>query len=112
MSVEDFIDFFFFFLSRRRHTRFSRDWSSDVCSSDLSTAAPPRCPAVRARASAFSSTTPPRDADRKSVVEGKSVYLGGRRIIRKKKRGGNKILCQGKSDVDDDTAGSSTLQDD
>src|SRR5690606_39724518 len=26
----------FFFSSRRRHTRFSRDWSSDVCSSDLS----------------------------------------------------------------------------
>src|SRR5690606_40249892 len=25
--------------SRRRHTRFSRDWSSDVCSSDLSIAA-------------------------------------------------------------------------
>src|SRR5690606_40266059 len=24
-----------FFSSRRRHTRFSRDWSSDVCSSDL-----------------------------------------------------------------------------
>src|SRR5690606_40829092 len=27
--------YFFFFSSRRRHTRFSRDWSSDVCSSDL-----------------------------------------------------------------------------
>src|SRR5690606_3054532 len=27
--------FCFFFSSRRRHTRFSRDWSSDVCSSDL-----------------------------------------------------------------------------
>src|SRR5207302_6853166 len=30
----------FFFSSRRRHTRFSRDWSSDVCSTDLN--APPR----------------------------------------------------------------------
>src|SRR5712675_181775 len=30
-----FIVFFFFFSSRRRHTRCSRDWSSDVCSSDL-----------------------------------------------------------------------------
>src|SRR5260370_18208353 len=29
---------FFFFSSRRRHTRFKCDWSSDVCSSDL-----PRC---------------------------------------------------------------------
>ena len=26
---------FFFFSSRRRHTRFTSDWSSDVCSSDL-----------------------------------------------------------------------------
>src|SRR5438105_13097628 len=26
---------FFFFSSRRRHTRSTRDWSSDVCSSDL-----------------------------------------------------------------------------
>src|SRR3712207_8242035 len=28
---------FFFFSSRRRHTRYWRDWSSDVCSSDLIT---------------------------------------------------------------------------
>src|SRR5258707_1982908 len=28
---------FFFFSSRRRHTRYWRDWSSDVCSSDLPT---------------------------------------------------------------------------
>src|SRR5690349_23501745 len=30
--------FFFFFSSRRRHTRSLRDWSSDVCSSDLAVA--------------------------------------------------------------------------
>src|SRR5699024_12130227 len=30
-----FYFFFFFFSSRRRHTRSKRDWSSDVCSSDL-----------------------------------------------------------------------------
>src|SRR5256884_4318523 len=30
----------FFFSSRRRHTRCSRDWSSDVCSSDLSSGRP------------------------------------------------------------------------
>src|SRR5260370_6098716 len=29
---------FFFFSSRRRHTRFKCDWSSDVCSSDLTVA--------------------------------------------------------------------------
>src|SRR5207249_9162994 len=36
--------FFFFFSSRRRHTRSKRDWSSDVCSSDLPRggAPPPR----------------------------------------------------------------------
>src|SRR6267143_4704131 len=31
-----FILVFFFFSSRRRHTRWNCDWSSDVCSSDLS----------------------------------------------------------------------------
>src|SRR3712207_7699638 len=30
-----FVRVFFFFSSRRRHTRYWRDWSSDVCSSDL-----------------------------------------------------------------------------
>src|SRR2546429_295165 len=38
----------FFFSSRRRHTRCSRDWSSDVCSSDLYEAATngPREPCI------------------------------------------------------------------
>src|SRR5207302_6196727 len=36
-SLFVFVSIFFFFSSRRRHTRFSRDWSSDVCSSDLLT---------------------------------------------------------------------------
>src|SRR2546430_11209038 len=31
------VSVFFFFSSRRRHTRFDCDWSSDVCSSDLET---------------------------------------------------------------------------
>src|SRR2546422_1799870 len=35
MMIFTFYCFFFFFSSRRRHTRCSRDWSSDVCSSDL-----------------------------------------------------------------------------
>src|SRR5205809_5929825 len=34
-SMATLVYFFFFFSSRRRHTRCSRDWSSDVCSSDL-----------------------------------------------------------------------------
>src|SRR5690606_40783775 len=36
--------------SRRRHTRFSRDWSSDVCSSDLDPAAVERAITPRTRA--------------------------------------------------------------
>src|SRR5438445_3727147 len=35
MRVYLFVLLFFFFSSRRRHTRYWRDWSSDVCSSDL-----------------------------------------------------------------------------
>src|SRR5437870_7378594 len=35
MFVSIHIIIFFFFSSRRRHTRWPRDWSSDVCSSDL-----------------------------------------------------------------------------
>src|SRR5690606_39746575 len=35
---------------RRRHTRFSRDWSSDVCSSDLTAAADHRDPPDGGRA--------------------------------------------------------------
>src|SRR5438105_12708457 len=38
------VDFFFFFSSRRRHTRSTRDWSSDVCSSDLTWRLELSCP--------------------------------------------------------------------
>src|SRR4051794_41337879 len=45
--------YFFFFSSRRRHTRWTGDWSSDVCSSDLrsrrSRVVPGECPGLRAR---------------------------------------------------------------
>src|SRR6266508_5252540 len=37
MQEMDCVVFGFFFSSRRRHTRWPRDWSSDVCSSDLRT---------------------------------------------------------------------------
>src|SRR3712207_6931037 len=36
--IHSLIAVFFFFSSRRRHTRYWRDWSSDVCSSDLARA--------------------------------------------------------------------------
>src|SRR5205809_5217396 len=40
--IQAFTYKFFFFSSRRRHTRCSRDWSSDVCSSDLARHSKPR----------------------------------------------------------------------
>src|SRR5439155_13620291 len=91
------------FSRRSRHTRWQRNWSSDVCSSDLYNAAThapfpgnivpqhlwdpvakniltqlipePNTPGV------VSST-----GDRKSVGEGKSVDVGGRRDVKKKTR--------------------------
>src|SRR2546430_8863031 len=48
-----FVWVFFFFSSRRRHTRFDCDWSSDVCSSDLAAAG----------------ATPAEDADAEGTIE-------------------------------------------
>src|SRR2546430_6364969 len=51
--IHCYLLFFFFFSSRRRHTRFDCDWSSDVCSSDLTcTRRTPRFIASRAACSA------------------------------------------------------------
>src|SRR5438270_10647125 len=79
--------FFFFFSSRRRHTRFDCDWSSDVCSSDL--------PVISLHHGRWAkniitycglSMRPPAPAGRSEERRvGKSVDLGGRRIIKKKK---------------------------
>src|SRR5690348_18472357 len=92
--------FFFFFSSRRRHTRWTGDWSSDVCSSDLIRLLErrelderravregvrhlvrerQREPALPAAAGAGERN---RSEERRV---GKSVDLGGRRIIKKKK---------------------------
>src|SRR5690606_39592567 len=46
-------EYHFFLSSRRRHTRFSRDWSSDVCSSDLG------CRRSRSTRPLFPSSRPP-----------------------------------------------------
>src|SRR5690606_39896855 len=49
----------FFFSSRRRHTRFSRDWSSDVCSSDLTASGSPTpCPRPICSTTHFSPDSP------------------------------------------------------
>src|SRR5256886_8743886 len=48
----------FFFSSRRRHTRFDCDWSSDVCSSDLFTVAASDAPFQRLADQALAVTKP------------------------------------------------------
>src|SRR5438046_9962673 len=100
---------FFFFSSRRRHTRLVSDWSSDVCSSDLTDsweeniderhphALPPARPVARRRGRILS--RPWHEIGRASC-RGKSVDLGGRRIFKKKektRKGGTK--CTDTSEV-------------
>src|SRR5438270_9136165 len=59
-----FFCFFFFFSSRRRHTRFDCDWSSDVCSSDLSGDLDGACAGVRGRRAARRLSPARRDPHR------------------------------------------------
>src|SRR5256885_11997846 len=88
-----------FVSSRRRHTRFQGDWSSDVCSSDLKAFNGPYDLKERLGhldAAKIASINPQRlnkifrqkpalhRSEERRV--GKSVDLGGRRIIKKKKR--------------------------
>src|SRR6185369_17764628 len=69
-----------FFSSRRRHTRFKCDWSSDVCSSDLASLLRLEWKLGHAqRADSIQNRSEERRV-------GKSVDLGGRRIIKKKKK--------------------------
>src|SRR2546430_6789702 len=112
-SVELACEFrvFFFFSSRRRHTRFDCDWSSDVCSSDLGVEEGPgelevevagvqlgvaqrheprvrgaeRGEPARDRSAAVRQAQRVEEIGRASC-RGKSVDLGGRRIIKKKKK--------------------------
>src|SRR5260370_32753444 len=100
----------FFFSSRRRHTRFKCDWSSDECSSDLLHVSSGACGVGPAESTGKSSVTycpggtragstsvrrlpwNPREkvierqGRSEERREGKSVDLGGRRIIKKKKK--------------------------
>src|SRR4051812_50142256 len=78
---------FFFFSSRRRHTRLTCDWSSDVCSSDLTMGQQTPAASSRGRGDREAAAgRPPLEAlqiGRASCRE--SVDLGGRRVIKKKK---------------------------
>src|SRR5689334_25165505 len=93
---------FFFFSSRRRHTRWNCDWSSDVCSSDLNSGLwvlSRLCRDGAARVDPDGTVRPTtgtptaRDDGAPGLVDltlrseerrvGKSVDLGGRRIKKK-----------------------------
>src|SRR2546429_2346532 len=65
---------FFFFSSRRRHTRCSRDWSSDVCSSDLD-----YCPISCERGDTLFSVqpVPPSQGDAKLAALRGATQRGG-----------------------------------
>src|SRR3712207_9170056 len=76
---------FFFFSSRRRHTRYWRDWSSDVCSSDLFLS----CAEVGRRGSQCfppSQTSPHRD-DSSFTLGGKIASgVGNPSLVRSEER--------------------------
>src|SRR5574339_743861 len=74
--------FIFFFSSRRRHTMSPGDWSSDVCSSDLGAAVFQ----VSFSSDGAHLVTAGQDGRSEERRVGKSVDLGGRRIIKKKKK--------------------------
>src|SRR2546422_6483286 len=75
--------FSFFFSSRRRHTRCSRDWSSDVCSSDLALAQVrgPRLD-VYGRFRLDYATQLRRDAIRHLTESADLRYVGGGGVVR------------------------------
>src|SRR5207253_11523345 len=92
----------FFFSSRRRHTRWPRDWSSDVCSSDLAEGDLQKVFGIIARESGELAVAEEHLQKAQQIAEkrhdqlllaeeigrasvGKSVELGGRRSMKKKK---------------------------
>src|SRR5438445_13488701 len=69
---------FFFFSSRRRHTRYWRDWSSDVCSSDLSDRSGilSYCGAVSRRITASRAFSPERARAERFVARSEERRVG------------------------------------
>src|SRR3712207_7184912 len=81
--VSNFLFFcFFFFTSRRRHTRYWRDWSSDVCSSDL-VRPPTRAVAVPARVLNVRANGRRRSTERRPPTR-KTTFV--RRVLDRKER--------------------------
>src|SRR5256885_7883880 len=96
MILSRILSNFFFFSSRRRHTRLQGDWSSDVCSSDLVVCG--QAEDHTAMYVAMNKIVPnlvrqegeadPRTGEEigRASCRERSVDLGGRRIIKKKKK--------------------------
>src|SRR6266487_6472886 len=90
---------FFFFSSRRRHTRWTGDWSSDVCSSDLSPPKPRRPSSIDLRRCSPTGTSPARQRFRPST-DRKSTRLNSSHpsisyavfCLKKKKKNANIII--------------------
>src|SRR2546430_15618555 len=76
---------FFFFSSRRRHTRFDCDWSS-ACALPICLSAVVALLLLAARAAKLASMLSRLNRRSEERRVGKSVDLGGRRIIKKKKK--------------------------
>src|SRR5256885_5589049 len=68
---------FFFFSSRRRHTRLQGDWSSDVCSSDLPGPAGPRAHGADAGAV----TAAAKKKQKKEKADRKSTRLNSSHLV-------------------------------
>src|SRR3712207_9220474 len=104
LNISKYLLLSFFFSSRRRHTRYWRDWSSDVCSSDLGERGGcrdgrrqnGRGQRRRGLGAGRGTRAGPGDAAGHRTGEsrvGERVDFGGRRIIKKKKNT-NKISSQ------------------
>src|SRR5688572_17521591 len=85
-----FMPFLFFFSSRRRHTRFDCDWSSDVCSSDL------RLSSAEARYKELFDTVPVglfRSTPKGEILDANQAFLEMTRS--EERRVGKECRCRG-----------------
>src|SRR5437870_13800742 len=88
-----FVLFVFFFSSRRRHTRWPRDWSSDVCSSDLVGSFEPPCSLEPTSPSiiGFEGAMAPRSEERRVGKECRARWSTAQ--SKKKRSAGNEVTA-------------------
>src|SRR5690348_17818151 len=73
-NMSDFFLVLFFFSSRRRHTRWTGDWSSDVCSSDLGAG---DIAVITPVADVILSAVPRERTGSAAAVNGAAIQIGG-----------------------------------